>query len=145
MKVGLIGAFLNNSNMGCVALACSIIRLLQEIEEEEKIKLDVTLFEASPGKEKLELYSRELDVDLQNFSFSETAWVYNLRALAHWKRHEEMKANLKKCDFIIDMTGGDSFSDIYGKKEILLLVKYKKIYYKEKNPFDFRSSNLWSI
>lgn len=35
MKVGLIGAFLNNSNMGCVALACSIIRLLQEIEEEE--------------------------------------------------------------------------------------------------------------
>ena len=56
MKVGLIGAFLNNSNMGCVALACSVIRLLQEIEEEEEIKLDITLFEASPGKEKLKLY-----------------------------------------------------------------------------------------
>lgn len=134
MKVGLIGAFLNNSNMGCVALACSIIRLLQEIEEEEKIKLDVTLFEASPGKEKLELYSRELDVDLQNFSFSETAWVYNLRALAHWKRHEEMKANLKKCDFIIDMTGGDSFSDIYGKKRFYFWSNIKKYIIKKKIP-----------
>ena len=75
MKIGLIGVFLNNSNMGCVALACSIIKLLKEIEDEEKINLDIILFESSPNKKKVELYSKELDVDLENFTFSEVAWI----------------------------------------------------------------------
>lgn len=134
MKIGLIGAFFNNSNMGCVALACSMIKLLKEIEDEEKIKLDIILFEPSPDKKKVEVYSKELDVDLENFTFSEVAWVYDLRAFAHWKRHEEMKNNIKACDFIIDMTGGDSFSDIYGKKRFYFWSNIKKYIIKENIP-----------
>lgn len=134
MKIGLIGVFLNNSNMGCVALACSIIKLLKEIEDEEKINLDIILFESSPNKKKVELYSKELDVDLENFTFSEVAWIYDLRAFAHWKRHEEMKKNIKECDFIIDMTGGDSFSDIYGKKRFYFWSNIKKYILKQKIP-----------
>lgn len=134
MKIGLIGVFLNNSNMGCVALACSIIKLLKEIEDEEKINLDIILFESSPNKKKVELYSKELDVDLENFTFSEVAWIYDLRAFAHWKRYEEMKKNIKECDFIIDMTGGDSFSDIYGKKRFYFWSNIKKYILKQKIP-----------
>ena len=53
IKIGLEGAVINNNNMGCVALTCSLINLLEQISKELVIHLTTIYLKASKIEKKL--------------------------------------------------------------------------------------------
>ena len=43
--IGLEGAVINNDNMGCVALTCSLIAMLEKISKNLNVPFDYFVFE----------------------------------------------------------------------------------------------------
>lgn len=134
MKIALLGCFFSSDNLGCSALACSVLKLLHEIGREEKLKLELVVFEPGANPEHAAALAKELSVEDAAVTFSRVAWVYSPRCLVRPGKYLEMTRNLKQCDLAIDITGGDSFADIYGKKRFYFWSNIKKYILNHKIP-----------
>jgi len=129
-KIWLLGAPLTTNNMGVSALGFSSIKCIlnqwaeaeiiirtYNLESEEKLKI---------GEQKVFLKNKVLFCGLNLFK-SNSIYTLLLYALLikilpfRWFQ-EVIKANnpyyrdIKEADLVLDITGGDSFSDIYGTK-----------------------------
>lgn len=107
-KLVLLGLDFNSENLGCSALSYSFMQVLDKIAEKNNIFFDITsvnynLFECRTKNYEI----HTLKIGFKNFDF-----------LKAYKRI------LKSADYVVDFTGGDSFTDIYGMsrymKETLL-------------------------
>ena len=67
MIIGLLGALINNENLGCLALTYSQIALIEKIAAEEQMSIQYYVFEPSPDKEKtemaVEIFCKQADMD----------------------------------------------------------------------------------
>jgi len=127
IKIGVFGTDILNMNKGVSALGISLIKVIEDVCSNIGITCQFFLFENSDSKAKDLLHSvlkiSRDRVFLNNLSFKNIKDIINL--------------NKKICsfDFVVDITGGDSFSDIYGKKwmlrsslvKILTLVNKRKL------------------
>lgn len=100
MIIGLLGFEFESSNKGCEALSYSLIPILNNISDE----VTVVVFNIHEMLGKIpDLYPKihfiNLPIKFKNPFF----WLKYINYL-------------KKCDYIMDITHGDSFSDIYGIK-----------------------------
>lgn len=108
MQVGLLGVQCDNPNMGVAALAYSAVRLVDDLVP---AGATIVLFSVgSPAaldrlKETLKITHRPLAA----------APLFRRRPTVLLRSVQE----LRRCDAIIDFTGGDSFSDIYGMKGLV--------------------------
>lgn len=93
---------LESVNLGCAALGLSFIDIIQDIAEHENVHFVIDIIGYGKGKGKH--YSNKYIEVNDPFCFD----VLNYK---FWK-----KVNLlvSHADLIIDFTGGDSFTDIYG-------------------------------
>ena len=111
MKIGLMGCEFVSPNKGCEALAYSIIYILNKF-----INTD----------DNLEIYNfsgtelGEIQTEFKNIKFK------NIMPKLKDCEFNYLK-NLNQCDFILDATMGDSFSDIYSKKYYDRLILDKRI------------------
>jgi len=113
MKIVLLGLEFANPNLGCQALAYSFIEIIEEVAKRNNIEceyMSVVFYQFDPIK----LYDSNSRI---------TSKKINYKSLKFWS---SLKKDFKKSDLIVDFTGGDSFSDIYGNKRFRLatLVKY---------------------
>lgn len=106
--VGLMGHSFHCSNLGVGALALSECAILQEVTKEIGCELEVVCFEAG--------WTEECYIDATSVHARQE----------YYKFSPSMIKKFKQCDLIIDVTGGDSFSDIYGEKIFFagILLKY---------------------
>lgn len=116
MIIGLFGALINNDNMGCLALTYSQIILLEEISKKLEIPFTYYVFEGLPDDKRCRLVEEELGLSsgaIQSFNVKP---LFRLRRFIHHflTGIGTIKA-LRKCDLCIDLTAGDSFTDIYGQ------------------------------
>ncbi|MGL6199647.1 MAG: polysaccharide pyruvyl transferase family protein [Lachnospiraceae bacterium] len=125
MIIGLFGMTLNNENLGCLALTYSMLQILNEISEETGIEFQYILFEPNPSSKRNSETMQELGMSKVSIDSSRVAAV-SIRGLLRINRRSEMTRNIRRCDAIIDMTGGDSFSDIYGNKRYLFWSRIKE-------------------
>lgn len=109
LTVGLMGHSFQCSNLGVGALALSECALLKRVAERAGCEVKAVCFEAGAAE------NNYIDV-----STIETRLEYCTYS-------PQMIGRFKKCDFIIDATGGDSFSDIYGLK-VFTAIMLMKIY-----------------
>lgn len=118
--IGIFGAAVNNPNLGCQALTYSLVSLLDQIERETGILVEKHIFEMYPDSNKVAEMCRNLQMKPDHVF---THQVGSARDFKNYCRHFadniKMMRIVKKCQLIIDLTEGDSFTDIYGD------VRYK--------------------
>lgn len=128
-NVCILGASLNTGNMGVSALAASLVKLIREVQPEAEISFFLGAKSTEP--QKLILAEQPLEIRVINYRLSpkaklreHLAWLFLAAALyrfvpvASWKesilRSNQRLDALKRADFVGNICGGDSFSDIYG-------------------------------
>lgn len=102
MRIGLFGFTFGHENMGCQALTCSFLNLLNKYIDQDDIQI-ISFHEEKDLGEIPSLFPR--------FEFSK----YNISLK---KKHKEVYDIIKSCDYIFDETYGDGFSDIYFSKSV---------------------------
>ncbi len=122
MRITLLGLEFASANMGCEALAYSFVNKLSKAAKELGVELEYTavLFDLKPNV-KVPCSGQEiqcLKIRYKSIKF----WTTLLKVF-------------KKSDMIFDFTGGDSFSDIYGKKRFYMATLIKILAIKSKTPF----------
>lgn len=147
----LLGASLTTGNMGVSALAASLVGLIQEARPDADISLFVGSKDSKP--QTLDLSGTKESLKVINYRLSPRAvhsehlfWLAFLALLYKIAPSKSMKASVVKgndrlktllsMDFIGDIRGGDSFSDIYGLKrfmfgclpDIIILLLGKDLY-----------------
>ncbi|MFA5238861.1 MAG: polysaccharide pyruvyl transferase family protein [Phycisphaerae bacterium] len=129
------GSSLDVGNLGCRALTASFIKLVSDLKPNARINL--LYGNRTNGVQSLEVSGKTVNVDIVNFRLSPKArisehlfWIL-LLALLHriipggFIRNVIIRSNrwlrtLDKADFVGEIRGGDSFSDIYGLCNFLL-------------------------
>lgn len=134
MKIGIFGAPLNDPNLGCVALCYSLLVLLEKIRKKTGIDITYTVFDYSYKKEKFDELCETLKIEKSRIEYCKRGNISDpIRVLKHLSGLFHMRRGLKKCDVVIDLTEGDSFSDIYGdvifngKTNVKLMIEHKGI------------------
>ena len=149
VKVGLLGASFDTGNMGVSALAESSIKLILKRWPAAQVTLIGSTYE--PQRHHLVLMGKPLCVETLPVRFSKNVLspyhffrfaFYGLLAKLmprSWFKKYVARRNpyfetLYEADVVLDITGGDSFSDIYGMKRFLLgfLKKWLMIFLDKK-------------
>ncbi len=107
VNVGLYDMDFFDLNFGVNALGICHILMLDKISQKLNIPIKFTIFTPESQERVIDLFKEILNKELN---------VVTVRPISI--RHPSVFYNyckeVKKCDFVIDATGGDSFSDIYG-------------------------------
>ncbi|MDF2588865.1 MAG: hypothetical protein K0S41_2706 [Anaerocolumna sp.] len=104
-----MGFEFSSPNKGCEALSYSFISFLCRIVNEELTILNFTNFDMGKLKEKFpSVKFEQIRLKIKDPRF-------------------KMIRSFIKCDYVFDITMGDSFSDIYSKESCLIDIKFKKI------------------
>lgn len=134
-RICLIGAGLDYGNMGVRALACSVIKLVLEVQPDAEVQLLYS--NRTGGFRDIRMANRTARVEVLNFRLSPKSrfnehllgillktLLYRflpLPALRRWlRRSNRFIDSLSQADYIGDICGGDSFSDIYGLRRLVM-------------------------
>lgn len=122
MIVGMLGTDFFSCNLGCGALGYSAVEILNTIckKREERLELYVFLYKVDSRPE-----SWDANITLHYV-------IIGTKKLSFWRNALQV---FKRCDFVWDFTGGDSFSDIYGMKRFCLTSALKQLAIWSKTPF----------
>lgn len=117
MKIGLISHLIKDYNLGCSALAISNLRLMDEVFEECGIDIEYVVILAEP-KEKINL--KEF-TSLEGFTKNKFSYRTYPRLKNVLKNpHILSKTNaFEDLDYVIDLCGGDGYTDNYGLIRLL--------------------------
>lgn len=109
--IGLFGCMVNNDNLGCCALTYSLLNLIEQQSKKHNVENKYIIFERNPDNDKVKKLAETLTIG-QNQVISEKS----ARFIRLYKKKENdvCKSRIAECDLIIDLTQGDSFTDIYG-------------------------------
>lgn len=116
MKVGFLGIQCDNDNLGVCALAYAGIGLVDQVVPQQA---EFVIFsDNSPAG--IDRMRRELGMAQRHIR----AVPFRHKSPSRLRRsiHE-----ITSCDLVIDFSGGDSFSDIYGLRRIVKLLFHKQI------------------
>jgi len=128
--IGIMGALICNDNMGCVALSYSLLLLLERIGKESGYDFCYIIFEDYFDSKKYKKVEAFLQIEPNKIhqtpiaDFNNDNWKIIIKSFLKRLR---MKKMIKKCDLVIDITRGDSFTDIYGTGRFWKLTKVKEI------------------
>ena len=110
--IGLFGVALHSTNYGVTALGISQIAMLESIAQEIGSTFKYIIF-SGESKEETDCIKKYIPVEKVEF-------VDIVRIKTGLKGIQSLKKNIQKCAVVIDLTYGDSFSDIYGMKNFVL-------------------------
>ncbi|MDD6644497.1 MAG: polysaccharide pyruvyl transferase family protein [Oscillospiraceae bacterium] len=135
--IGIMGGLVSNANLGCVALTYSLINVLEKIKSNLDCEFDYIIFEYEFIEDCYSRLSSKLNIDRSRLHFSKIGFYEN----ENWKLYiktigekAKMVKDIKKCDLVIDITQGDSFTDIYGMGRFNSLTHIKELVVKYNIP-----------
>lgn len=141
LKITLLGLDFASDNLGCGALAYSFVNELSIAAEQIGIMVDFTAFVCS--------VSDDICVPINGNKVK--CIGIHCKKLSFWN---EYRKTVNESDIVFDFTGGDSFSDIYGKKRFYKASMMKMIAIKSKaifvlgpqtyGPFNGRMVRYWA-
>ena len=79
--IGLEGAVINNGNMGCVALTCSILNMLEKISKELSTPITYFVFEGEVNSEKNKNICKLLQIQEEQICSVPTRHLYRIRSM----------------------------------------------------------------
>lgn len=109
LKIALIYHSARNDNLGVGALTVSEVAILRSVAEKIGTRLRIILVD-SGGQRPVYLHGDDIDI----------------REVRELREFGRVLGIFREADLVIDIGGGDSFSDIYGWKRLsrMLLLKY---------------------
>lgn len=134
MKVLICGAALDTENMGVSALCHSTIYSLNESIGK---KIDFYVADFGKGVRKAKLISDEADIDITLIGLrpGKKYWasenyknVLFRSALGIRFLQSDISNLISEIDFVLDISGGDSFTDLYGGERFKNIV-YNKMFF----------------
>ena len=128
-NVCILGASFTTGNMGVSALAASLVKLILTVRPDATITFFIGQRSSKP--QEIELSGRKISINIANIrrsprsAFGEhllviffLALLYKIIPIRTFReyilKHNERLRMIAEADFIGDVRGGDSFSDIYG-------------------------------
>lgn len=128
IRIALFGAHINSTNLGCKALTYSLINLIESISRECGMKISYVVFEYLPNELETERLCAFTHVDKDRIKTVRILPIYKVRSyIKHPLGSFEIINALRTCNVAIDLTAGDSFSDIYGFDRFQYTTEIKKI------------------
>lgn len=135
VRIGLMGASLDTGNQGVSALAASLAKLVRIFNPNARITLFIGNRSSEP--QKISDASGTFYLDVQNYRLSPKAvfhrhmfvifckallyaYIPSAKVRKHIIQSNEYLQALVQCDFLGDIRGGDSFSDIYGLNRFVI-------------------------
>lgn len=109
--IGLMGCEVSSPNKGCEALSYAFIGAINKIIPEKKIHFIVFYNECS---------LKYIKNTFRNYTFECVPIRLKDLSLRSYKK-------LRSCDYIFDVTMGDSFSDIYSEELCRVLIHHKRV------------------
>lgn len=135
MIIGLMGAVVNNGNMGCVALTYSLINTLYSISKKTASLDRYVIFDHKIDLERVHEMCKALDIPKEQVSVVQYGTIGSIKNfIRHGMSNYRMIRAIKECDVIIDLTQGDSFTDIYGDYRFNSWTNIKRLVEIEKTP-----------
>lgn len=123
MKVGFLGIQCDTANLGLAALAYAGVELVAQVV---------------PGEAEFVLFSINSDTELARMQESLHLTDKRIRAVPFYHKQPRAMLNsvreIAACDAVIDFTGGDSFSDIYGMKRLMRKLFHKQLVLATRTP-----------
>lgn len=117
IRIGLISHLVRDYNLGCSALAISNIRLMDEVFEKKEVNVEYIVILAEP-KEMINLDEYTSLKGITNNSYSYRTYPRLKPVLKNptllWKTDA-----FENLDFVIDLCGGDGYTDNYGLIRLL--------------------------
>lgn len=113
----LSGADFTNCNLGCQALSYSLISILARLDE---IEAYFKVFVDYEDTNKTLQMCKAIGVNEERVQCIK--W-----GIRNHNVRKRMLDTLKSCDVVIDMNGGDSFTDLYGVKRFFVAAYLKKV------------------
>lgn len=124
--IAILGAPTNNGNLGCLALTYSLLNMLNSIAKEKKYKFEYHVFEMNPDKKAAERIANEIGLSTNSILTHNIAFCNDFfRFCKHITNNISFIHDIKKCRLAIDLTQGDSFTDIYGQYRFLVYTRMK--------------------
>jgi len=116
MKIGLISHSIYRSNLGCSALAISNLRLMDGVFAERNIQVEYIVIIPKSGQDyDVKAYTSLEGYTINKFVYREYPRPKNL-LLRPWLL--KTTNAFDDCDFVVDLCGGDGYTDNYGIKRI---------------------------
>ena len=120
--IGVVNSAIGTANMGCTALTYSMIHLLDRICQEHSILATYYLFDIGCNDsdiirmcDAIGLQREQVKVFLTPL-VDRRSLVGRLKTVKHTIDNRHIFDAMRSCSFLIDLTQGDSFSDIYGEE-----------------------------
>lgn len=136
-RIGFMGASLDTGNMGVSALAASVVSIILNLKPDAEILLFIGNRSSQP--QEVQLSDRKIKISVVNYRLSPKArlsehlfWILVLAIL--WRiiplkyiqkkiiQSNRWLSNLDSCDFVGEICGGDSFSDIYNIRRFIFTI-----------------------
>jgi polysaccharide pyruvyl transferase WcaK-like protein len=111
LVIGFLSHSLNSDNFGVGALSIANIEIVRKVGRELGLSVRFHIFDTL---DKREIYVRGADITM-----------IPLRMRSYLSVGNNGFAAVRRCDLICDLTGGDSFTDLYGKKRFFLQLLRK--------------------
>ena len=122
MKITLLGLEFASANLGCAALAYSFANEVAKIAKDMNIELEYNAV----------VFDMDSDVRVPYSGSTVHCMKIRYKKIEFWRN---LKKLFKESDLIVDFTGGDSFSDIYGKKRFYMATIIKMMAINSKATF----------
>ena len=136
VSIAIFGAPINNGNLGCQALTYSLVSLLDKISKNNYLRFEYHIFEVFPCNEKKIEFCNKIQLDEDAVKLHKLTRLYHpLSYIKHPVNNIKSIIMLKKCVVAIDLTEGDSFSDIYGQERFNNNVRNKMFVIKMGVPY----------
>lgn len=116
MRIGFLGIQCDNPNLGVEALAYSVLGITHQLV---------------PGPADFIVFSADSQGALDRAAAAMKLEGKRLTAAPiHHRRLQDLRASwrtMRSCDLIVDLTGGDSFADIYGVRRLMVNLSDKQL------------------
>lgn len=143
MKLGIIGLDFNSGNKGCEALAYGFLEILNGVAKRNNEIVEVYLLQKLPTRKFIkdkfsvnkiyEYYKPKYEYS--NLNIEQILLLHTSKTIFY-----HYKMNI--LDYVIDFTGGDSFSDIYGMDRFMTRTKFKENIIRHNKPLILGSQTI---
>lgn len=125
-NIVLSGMQITNGNLGVGALATSTIYLINQIAEKNGWQINYLHLGRSTGVDRVVIDGKE--VSIKNVLYNRFDYLKGFFWHCAHPSYFLSEFRLRKADYLVDITGGDSYSDIYGQDRFYHNDLVKKLF-----------------
>lgn len=130
--VGIVNSAIGTANMGCSALTYSLIYLLEALCQDHSLSAMYYLFDTGCSESDRDRMCTTMKIEKEKVKvffmphFDKRSIMGQIKRIKHIFDNHQIFDAMKSCTFLVDLTQGDSFTDLYGTGRFYRWTDIKK-------------------